>query len=45
MKKEELDSFLLFNYLGGNESGRKIIVYDPIEVKSFISKDKVRVIA
>ena len=30
---------------GGNESGRKIIVYDPIEVKSFISKDKVRVIA
>lgn len=30
---------------GGNESGRKIIVYDPIEVKDYIQKDKVKVIA
>jgi hypothetical protein len=30
---------------GGNESGRKIIVYDPIEVSDYIHKDKVKVIA
>lgn len=30
---------------GGNESGRKIIVYDPIEVSDYILKDKVKVIA
>ena len=30
---------------GGNESGRKIIVYDPIEVSDYINKDKVKVIA
>lgn len=30
---------------GGNESGRKIIVYDPIEVKNYMNKDKVKVIA
>jgi hypothetical protein len=30
---------------GGNESGRKIIVYDPIEVIDYIHKDKVKVIA
>lgn len=30
---------------GGNDSGRKIIVYDPIEVKDYIQKDKVKVIA
>lgn len=30
---------------GGNESGRKIIVYDPIEVSNYINKDKVKVIA
>jgi hypothetical protein len=30
---------------GGNEAGRKIIVYDPIEVKKHLYKDKVKVIA
>lgn len=30
---------------GGAESGRKIIVYDPIEVTDYIHKDKVKVIA
>lgn len=30
---------------GGNESGRKIIVYDPIEVADYLYKDKVKVIA
>lgn len=30
---------------GGNESGRKIIVYDPIEVKNHIYKDKVQATA
>jgi hypothetical protein len=30
---------------GGNESGRKIIVYDPIEVVEYLHKDKVKVIA
>ena len=30
---------------GGNESGRKIIVYDPVEVTNYIHKDKVKVIA
>ena len=30
---------------GGNETGRKIIVYDPVEVTNYIHKDKVKVIA
>lgn len=30
---------------GGNEAGRKIIVYDPIEVINYLHKDKVKVIA
>jgi hypothetical protein len=30
---------------GGNDSGRKIIVYDPIEVVEYLHKDKVKVIA
>ena len=30
---------------GGTEAGRKIIVYDPIEVANYIHKDKVKVIA
>lgn len=30
---------------GGNESGRKIIVYDPIEVTNYLYNEKVKVIA
>ena len=29
---------------GGNESGRKIIVYDPIEVKNYLYDEKVKAI-